>query len=65
MVHGFHHTRLNLSDSLSQESASAEKFLEQLPQYDQELAKQRKEAEADGEVSMFCTSPKLETHQTN
>lgn len=35
------------------EIASAEKFLEQLPQYDQDLAKQRKEAEADGEVLRY------------
>ncbi|KAL0391642.1 UNVERIFIED_CONTAM: Bifunctional aspartokinase/homoserine dehydrogenase, chloroplastic [Sesamum radiatum] len=35
------------------DSSSVEEFLQQLPQYDQDLAKQRQEAEASGEVLRY------------
>lgn len=43
-------------DAWLQDSSSAEEFMQQLPQYDQDLAKQRHEAEATEEVRNFKLS---------
>lgn len=40
---------------LLQASASAEEFLQQLPQYDQDMTNNRQVAEDAGEVSIFNT----------
>lgn len=38
-----------------QASASAEEFMKQLPQFDQDMAKERQNAEDSGDVSIcFC-----------
>lgn len=49
------------SDYLFQGCASAEEYLEQLPQYDHYMSKKRQDAEDQGEVSFlrhyFCIKP--------
>lgn len=49
------HIHYDIRDLLPQATASAEEFMQQLPQYDEDLAKQLQEAEKAGEVSISKT----------